>query len=935
MEPSFDVTPRKESDVYRMDEAYGETSGASSSDEDFVEEMYNDNGIDHFHLSRQQPQMQQLGDKTPQTQNIRPPPISTRWSASIDEDDNGQEVEVVADEQGQRGINNARVSFNVPANEQSSKGKSAAVPMPSSSRIHFQNPKRHNSNFTRKYPTQSLRSTDGSAADSVLEELVEDNKRTQIGLVHKTPIPIRNDGSSSLAEVTPAFLRRAAQDLGVTANISSATSRHVNSNLQGPVPPNSLMNRRERPATSTSVSSSIPDSSFYGADASALDGTFVSIRDLNDDDDVPSVDNDQWNSSTIGRGETDADFPTESSSLLGRKQMPWQGGFFGSQMEKEDRRERRKIMRAREGRMFSRWLWTLRYGWDGLEKNNGFHANGSRGAQQWETNHPIGVDFMAQRDMHTPNGGLARQRLFSIFLIGVLCLHMVLSGLHDLFLQYLAYRNPEDEGEASVSWNGEGQYVPAYWTSFEGRVLNPFVGPGARTLTAFGALVPGLVLSKGHGWRIATSMFETSSFVQLILHIWALKTAVGGSTTGLEWKRGTFAVALLYVISALIGLGWSMALEPGRLVTASGMGVSGVLAASIVERACFPPPLKDEDNEADIGSTQNGNGSGSNGVTSSSDEQFSFQPPNFHKKKRRTPLIRCTPALILLLELLSSWWAAYASLPGTAIAAMAGTACALLLFAGNPLHGNIDINAHQDLLFNDTPPPPPPPRFAGADIWRGDDDDSADTSIGSDKQRFNTPLMRRSIMADEDDEEEPLGMRSTLRKRNVNGHSPKTHARKGGTVYIKNKKPFSASRIIARVIGVLLAVLLTLIPASLIATGEDPSSELTRATVLGCKPMRILYREDESSDFFECAGGCIPLSRERIARRKEGMKAGRCDTIGYRCWQQSGTMTLKSYDANVGIYVLPSGDGSCSSSAEDAEYNNNDDAGNDEVEGVQ
>lgn len=303
-----------------------------------------------------------------------------------------------------------------------------------------------------------------------------------------------------------------------------------------------------------------------------------------------------------------------------------------------------------------------------------------------------------------------------------------------------------------------------------------------------------------------------------------------------------------------------------------------------------------------------------------------------------------SPVLLLLLELLASWWATYTSLPGTATAAMTGAACALLLFVGSPPPGSLDVIANQDLLFNDTPPPPPPQRNFAGDNWR-DDDDSADTSIEAGRQAFNTPLMRRSILADEDDEEEPLGTRSSLRKRYVNGSSAKTPNLKGRTISINNKRPFSASRTIAHVVGILLALLLTLIPASLIATGEGPSSEVTRASVLGCRPMRILYKEDDDSDLFECAGGCIPLSRERIARRKEGMRSGRCDTIGYRCWQQSGTMTLQNYDANVGIYVVPSADGSCSNTAdyEDGEGNNNNDdasiettdADNGEVEGTQ
>ena len=105
---------------------------------------------------------------------------------------------------------------------------------------------------------------------------------------------------------------------------------------------------------------------------------------------------------------------------------------------------------------------------------------------------------------------------------------------------------------------------------------------------------------------------------------------------------------------------------------------------------------------------------------------------------------------------------------------MAGAACAHLLFVGSPPPGSYDRNANRDLLFTEgPPPPPPPPKFTGGDIWR-DDDNSADISIGSGRQVFNTPLMRRSILADENDEEATLGFRASLRKRNVNGSSAKT-----------------------------------------------------------------------------------------------------------------------------------------------------------------
>jgi hypothetical protein len=558
-------------------------------------------------------------------------------------------------------------------------------------------------------------------------------------------------------------------------------------------------------------------------------------------------------------------------------------------------------MRARKLGFFSEWMWAVRTLFDGSEKNDTLHANKSK----WESNHPVGGYFMAHN-----NSRVSSRRVFSLVLIGALCLHMALCGSHDLFLRYIAYRNSLDD-EAEVSWNGEGEYTPAFWLSFEGRVFNPFVGPGARTLTAFGALVPGLVLTKGQVWRVGTSSFQESSVVQILLHVWALKSAICGPMTGLEWRRGTLVVSCIYLISGFIGSAWSIAVEPGRLITASGMGIAGLLAAATFERTCFPVASKDD--KADVMIHPDGNDGGINVVSSSSNEQFELPRPNSRKKKHLDRSNNGSPAFLLLLELALSRWAAYSSLMGTATAAMSGLACALLLFVGNPPPGNFGRSAPHDLFFDETVPPPPPPlRFAGGVNWR--DDDSADTSVEAGKEVFTTPLMRKSIMADEEDDEEPSGMKSSLRKRNFNGSSNKQPVVKGRMISPESNDSFSASRVISRVIGVLLSLLLTLIPASLIATGEGPTSEVTRASVLGCIPMRIIYKADDNSDIFECAGGCIPSSRERVARN-EKMRPGRCDTLGYQCLQQSGTMTFRDYSTNVGIYVTPSADGSCGHAA--------------------
>mmetsp|Transcript_19441 Transcript_19441/g.38991 ORF Transcript_19441/g.38991 Transcript_19441/m.38991 type:complete len:958 (-) Transcript_19441:227-3100(-) len=902
--------------------------------------------------------------QSPQLQARRPPVISTEWDSSVEVEDRFDQS---SDELEAMPSNSPHVTFNIPAN--ASVGDRAALlehsnnpeitsTAAAASTLHFQNPKWYGSEQDHSYPTQRVRGDADrrdkfstyrqSPADIALERAIEESHAMPTNFISdaKTPVSARPT-ANHLEEVTPAFLRRAAQDSLATHN--SVNNNFDASKLHGnPQPPNSLSMRRDKTTlnstdvsstftattvTNNYVESSIPDSSFYGADASALDSTFVSIRDLNDDDDVPSIDNEQeflggarysqWSGSNDR--ERNGYYANETTSLLGKKKLPWQGGFFGSEVEKKDRKERMRMMRAQKG-WLEGWYLVARSAW--REEKSSTRRDG------WFENHPIG-ELPPKRDV---NNGFARQRGFSIFLSVVLCSHIALCGLHDLFLQYLSYRHPENN-DAGVSWNGEGRYTPAYWPTLEGRVLNPCIGPGARTLTAFGALVPGIVLSGTQRWRIFTTIFQTSSLLELLLHLWAIKTAIGGHAIGLEWRRGSFVVASLFVIAALIGSAWSITLEPGNLITASVLGITGLLAAAMIEQSSSPEVAKADDDGDVVKTSHNNIGGGSNVMSASSNEQFTFEPPTVERKPRRLHVNFGSPILLLALELIFSFWAPYASFGGTIAAAVTGIALSLIIFAGNN-HADRYSMARHELLSAETPPPPPPYSDRG---MMADDDDSADTSIGAGRQPFNTPLMRKSILADEEDDEEAFGSKSSLRRRKSDNSSARTPGMKGQFISINKTDSTSPVRALVRVIGVFAAFLLTLIPASLIASMDHPSSEMTRASVLGCKPMRVVYRENDNNDFFECAGGCIPLSRTRIAKKNEGMRDGRCDSIGYRCWSQAGTLVLRNYEVDVGIYHVPSSDGSCGDVNDDEEgFKNNDDASadswnaaNGEVEGVQ
>lgn len=777
---------------------------------------------------------------------------------------------------------------------------------------------RHVGGAYSPFPTQSLRARPGEASSEYTHFARGGDPFFSGGSDAETPhASNRQRDAPGRPEETPAFIRRAAMPM------DDPWAESKSGGGRGSVPPSSLARTREqeRPQAPAAM---MQDSSFLlGADASALDGTFVSVRDLDGDDDVPPVD--RWGASPP-RSDADGSFPTESTSLLGGDHnngggMSWQGGFFGSRLEREDRRERTRLARARRRGAVEGWLGAVRAALGG--------GDGSQGRQRTSggSAHPSGSDFEHGRHRHrTSDRSRRSRRTFSRAMTASLCLHLGLCGLHDLFLIYVSYRT-DDGSEASVSWNGEGRYVPPHWLSSDGRAMNPLLGPGARTLTAFGAHVPGLVLG-GQWWRLATSLLGSSSLVQVALHVLALRTVVGGAVSGVERTRGALTVLSLYFFCGVIGAVWSIVLDPGRLVASSDMGMAGLLAASIVERQCFTVSTKDEG--ADLAPEHGA--SATNGVASSSNEQFSFQPAPA-KKRRRPSLDEGSPTLLLLLGALMSYWGAYSSLLPVCLSALVGCALGLILFVGNPPRSS--ETRSEDLILEEeeeAPPPPPPPR------WTDDDDDS-DASAGGRLHGFDTPLMRRSILTDEDDDE-PLGTRSTLRKRRGEPqdaparYSPSAskERRRGG----RHVRPFSASRTVARLVGTLLVVLLTLIPLSLVATGSGPSGSATNAAVLGCKPMMIVYASEEEEDgggvSFECAGGCVPLSREKTARRDEGMRTGRCDEVGYRCWQQSGTLTLRNYDAAVGVYVTPSADGSCSEEDEEEEgeaaY-----AGNDGVQG--
>ena len=514
--------------------------------------------------------------------------------------------------------------------------------------------------------------------------------------------------------------------------------------------------------------------------------------------------------------------------------------------------------------------------------------------------------------------------------------HFSLAALYDLFILYASYRYSDAAS-------------PPAWLSSDGLVLNPLVGPSARTLTVFGAACDAFVVLKGETWRLLTAMTLSTSVPQLFLHLWAIRSVV----PAFERRRGSSPVLGVYLVAALIGGIWTSVMGSGNLTGLSAAGVAGLLSVSLVEMGLS---TSGEHRQDRLGLQQ--------------ETIFCAASP-----RGALPRSGLT-YLMLALELLPSF-SPYSTVSSFAGGVVAGGGCGLFLFAyllGGGLEGegklcplpcwrrwgrrgkSLDAGesngryesigtprsatrsdhfrdelftdaggpdfggVESELMYGDPPPPPPPP--------------IDDTPPGV------TPRNRRSILPDADEGETPVGevaihistsSRAARREERASVSTPSCITQRGertsdggGTLPVT----------LTRLFGLLTLLSAASVPPSLLAAGIIPSPDTSALAegAWGCRLMRRLLTStvdgaaDSSSSTMSswmCSEACVPLSLIGEAKRSStyhlAMQIGQCQALGYHCGPYSsydiGMGHNGGYTVEVDLYGQTDEDGMCPSSS--------------------
>jgi hypothetical protein len=137
-------------------------------------------------------------------------------------------------------------------------------------------------------------------------------------------------------------------------------------------------------------------------------------------------------------------------------------------------------------------------------------------------------------------------------------IHLGCMALHDLYVSYLAYRsgyNNYHKSNKALLWR------------------LPWLSPSTSTLQRFGALLPWKAVH-GQAWRMASSMFMSTSLVEYALMCCAWHTLrVGGSRPTWQWVG-------LYFMSTVTGQLWTIAWDPLGVSGGAVWGTCGVLCAA-------------------------------------------------------------------------------------------------------------------------------------------------------------------------------------------------------------------------------------------------------------------------------------------------------------------------------------------------------------------
>lgn len=448
-------------------------------------------------------------------------------------------------------------------------------------------------------------------------------------------------------------------------------------------------------------------------------------------------------------------------------------------------------------------------------------------------------------------------------LIFMTATHFMLMGLYNTLMHYNMHRM--------------GELSPPYWITQAGRIYNPNIGPNSKTLVMFGAFHP--ILGMKQWWRIASGSISVTCIFELLVNLFLLRIMAD-----YEEKLGSLKFAWIFSWSVFAGaLGSIMQLSGFWTVTGlSSPGVMGFMTAAFVyELSSNVSRIKGE-------------------------MQYSI------RRKWSWPQIA------ILLEFVQSLVLQYVSFSSVIASFVMGIFLGMSLQADDTDSTDLESNASSSVLsdFDDgfaseinTPPrfgvdlsPPPPPSTSSKGV-------------------HDTPVIRRSIMSPDEDEE--FDMRNSLNapdgiKKRIKRHSS----------YIKRALPRKSKRDVfctetrIRFIGVFGSI--SFVTVSMLYIGllmRIPDEQTVSDSIYGCVTMHGLYTyeiiadddvnrnknaENIQSGDSMCGEICIPhaIYAESIRGEAGSFYKGSCNDHSYSCLSTTDAFDVGKLEIERYLYTF-------------------------------
>jgi membrane associated rhomboid family serine protease len=456
-------------------------------------------------------------------------------------------------------------------------------------------------------------------------------------------------------------------------------------------------------------------------------------------------------------------------------------------------------------------------------------------------------------------------------LIFMTAVHFMLMGLYNTLVHYKMHRM--------------GEVSPPYWITKAGRIYNPNIGPNSNTLVLFGAFHP--ILGMNEWWRLVTGSICVTSIFELAVNLFLLRVMAD-----YEERLGSWNFSWIFGWSVLAGaLGSIMQMSGFWTVTGlSSAGIMGFMVAALVY-----------DFISDV----------------------TKRKTDAHLTTRKS---WSWPQLGIIMQIIQSFTLQYVSFSSMVASGIMGMFLGMSLKVPDKDWTDLDSNASSSVMSDlddafasemNTPPrfgfdmsPPPPPS-------------------SSSKGGHDTPVMRRSIMSPDEDEEfdtrRSLNIPGGLKQRNTR-YSGKTNKKntmlRDGRDEKKPRNDLFCTETRLRFLGILGAMIF--ITVSMLYIGlimRVPDEQTINDSIYGCITSHGIYTYEVSGDDDGnlnkneeiinagdtiCGEICIPHSiyTEAIKGDAGSLDKGSCQEQSYACHFSSDAFDMGMLEIERDLYTF-------------------------------